>query len=84
MKETAKEAARQRKIYMILIIILIIVLTVLGGGYYFMMQTKAASQKTSGKNVMTRVRRARHQAVTRWNIRAGYINITIISATTYF
>ena len=50
MKETAKEAARQRKIYMILIIILIIVLTVLGGGYYFMMQTKAASQKTSGKN----------------------------------
>ena len=50
MKETAKETARQRKIYMILIIILIIVLTVLGGGYYFMMQTKAASQKTSGKN----------------------------------
>ena len=50
MKKTAKEAARQRKIYMILIIILIIVLTVLGGGYYFMMQTKAASQKTSGKN----------------------------------
>ena len=33
MKKTAKEAARQRKIYMILIIILIIVLTVLGGGY---------------------------------------------------
>lgn len=50
MKKTAKEAARQRKIYMILIIILIIVLTVLGGGYYFMMQTKAASQRTSGKN----------------------------------
>ena len=50
MKKTAKEAARQRKIYMILIIILIIVLTVLGGGYYFLMQTKAASQRTSGKN----------------------------------
>ena len=55
MKETAKETARQRKIYMILIIILIIVLTVLGGGYYFMMQTKAASQKTSGKNSKIRM-----------------------------
>ena len=50
MKETAKEAARQRKIYMILIIILIIVLTVLGGGYYFMMQTKASSRNTGAQN----------------------------------
>ena len=50
MKKTAKEAARQRKIYMILIIILIIVLTVLGGGYYFMMQTKASSRNTGAQN----------------------------------
>ena len=50
MKETAKEAARQRKIYMILIIILIIVLTVLGGGYYFMMQTKASSRNKGAQN----------------------------------
>ena len=31
MRKTAKEAVRQRKIYMVLIIILIIVLSVLGG-----------------------------------------------------
>ena len=34
MRKTAKEAVRQRKIYMVLIIILIIVLSALGGGYY--------------------------------------------------
>ena len=50
MKETAKEAARQRKIYMILIIILIIVLSILGGGYYLLSQKNAASPQNGGQN----------------------------------
>lgn len=45
MRKTAKEAVRQRKIYMVLIIILIIVLSVLGGGYYLLGQKKANEQK---------------------------------------
>ena len=50
MKKTAKEAARQRKIYMILIIILIIVLSILGGGYYLLSQKNAALPKNGGQN----------------------------------
>lgn len=45
MRKTAKEAVRQRKIYMVLIIILIIVLSVLGGGYYLLSQKKVNEQK---------------------------------------
>ena len=38
MRKTAKEAVRQRKIYMVLIIILIIVLSALGGCYFLLSQ----------------------------------------------
>ena len=50
MRKTAKEAVRQRKIYMVLIIILIIVLSALGGGYYLLSQKKANEQKNVEQN----------------------------------
>ena len=48
MRKTAKEAVRQRKIYMVLIIILIIVLSALGGGYYLLSQKKSERTEKCG------------------------------------
>ena len=69
MRKTAKEAVRQRKIYMVLIIILIIVLSALGGGYYLLSQKKANEQKNVEQNISSQT-----QAGVR------HINTMIISA----
>lgn len=49
MKKTAREAARQRKIYMVIIIVLIIILTIFTGGYYLLKQTGETSGRSSGQ-----------------------------------
>ena len=62
MRKTAKEAVRQRKIYMVLIIILIIVLSALGGGYYLLSQKKANEQKNVEQNSSSQTRAGQEQS----------------------
>ena len=62
MRKTAKEAVRQRKIYMVLIIILIIVLSVLGGGYYLLGQKKANEQKNVEQNSSSQTQAGQEQS----------------------